>query len=69
MLAAVLLSPDPLSAATMSAGQAAHTLGDMREGYRQNAIAALARGGQLASPLEEVKKEPERQQPTGNIPS
>ena len=35
----------------MSAAQAAKTLGDLREGNRQGAIAALARSGQIASPV------------------
>ena len=49
-------SPLTLAAGTMSGVQAAGALADLREGNRQNAIATLARSGQLRAPLSPPKR-------------
>ena len=51
LLSILAASPLTLAAGTMSGVQAAGALADLREGNRQNAIATLARSGQLRAPL------------------
>ena len=52
MLVSILTaSPVTFAAGTMSGAQVASALSDLREGNRQNAIATLARSGQLRAPL------------------
>ena len=51
LLLSVLTASPITFAAGMSGAQATNTLGDLREGNRQNAIAALARSGQVNAPI------------------